>query len=489
MKQHQVQESATTTANSTLSFKFPTTSNGYKIITQIGVSPHSIVYMANCNSETVAVKIIDININLNLDSLNTSLSLIDHPNILRPHCCFIGEDGRIWIVMPFIPTGPLQSILSQIFPRGMPDHFISILLNQLLRALVYLHELGFVHKAIKPSNIFFDSQGSVKLSVFDIMISKNSTNEIDHDSSIPYWVPPDEEYSFKSDAWAVGVLAMEITWGGPPIIDPRILESQFFNISRRFPYEPKAERSRDRRLFGDSVKEFVKFCLVKDQFGRPTALSLLEHPFVKKGENSNFLFKCIPKGVIEIDKIFEQEKERIIGLMKNDEKLKNKSEGDKIMKISGWDYNNFLFELEPDEESVGKRVRFGGEVSNLSGVGESSKKAGEKKKKKKKKKKNVDEGSLVKKLCSLLDNIDEQREMVLVLINHIGYLTEKQLEMSNEIKKLEADLASEKERYFQLELECEFLKLKVPDSEDENEYSDEEQQYYGDEDEQPDSQE
>lgn len=218
MKHHQDQETTATSAASTLNFKFPTTSHGYTIITQIGVSPHSIVYMANCKSEdsttvTVAIKIIDVDNNINLNSLNASLSLIDHPNIFRPHCCFVGDDARIWIVMPFIPTGTLQSILSRSFPRGMPDQFTSIILNQLLRALVYLHELGFVHKAIKPSNIFFDSQGSVKLSVFDIMISKNNINKIDHDSSIPYWVPPDEVYCFESDIWVLGVLAMEITWG------------------------------------------------------------------------------------------------------------------------------------------------------------------------------------------------------------------------------------------------------------------------------------
>ncbi|KAA0057526.1 serine/threonine-protein kinase BLUS1-like [Cucumis melo var. makuwa] len=483
---------------------FPTTSDQYTILTQIGASPNSAVYLAKCDSQdsstsstvTVAIKIIETpQIIFDTNLLNTSLTLIDHPNIVRPHCCFFADDNRLWIVMPYMSAGPLQSVLSHSFPRGMPDQFTSILLSQVLQALVYLHRMGFVHKAIKPSNIFFDSQGTVKLSVFDLMISAD--NKIDRDSSIPYWVPPDDEYSFKSDIWEVGVLAMEVTWGGPPIIDPRILESQVLNISRRFPYELKTETGRrnsgDRRIFGDAVKEFVKTCLLKDRLERPTAASLLDHPFVVKGENANnFLFKSIPKGVIEIDRRFQLEKERIIGIMNNDEGLKNQSE--KITKISGWVYNDFLFELEPDGESLGKRVRFGGETirefekeEEEEEEGESSTKvddtpslleiieknlmsggdgSGESSKKKKKKKKIVDQESLVKMLTSVLGNIDAQREMVSMLINHVGYLSEKQSEMSNEIKRLETELKAEKEQYFQLELEYEFLKLKVPDSDD-----------------------
>lgn len=398
--------------------------------------------------------------------------------------------------MPFIHAGPLQAILSNRFPTGLPDQFLAILFHQLLRGLVCLHEMGFVHKAIKASNVFFDSQGSVKLS--DLSVSSTKDEKDDNDdgddecsssssSSVPYWVPVDEEYSFKSDVWSIGILAMEIAYGGPPISDTRIIRSQISSISRRFPYDlnlgktsGESSSSITNRKFGDSFKDFVSSCLVKDRFRRPSASSLLAHPFVKKGESSNFLFKSIAKGMVGIGDKFQRDKERLVGLMKKKKKnssnyytSKKNVKVDKILKISGWDYNNFLFELEPDEESLGKRVRFRGETIIQFREDQETKidmpSAASLVERIDDKFEVMDSENLAKVLSSLLESVDQQRNVIMMLITQFGYLNQRELEMTKEITRLEAELTSEKEKSFQLELDYEVLKLKVPDSEDEEE--------------------
>ncbi|XP_023006000.1 serine/threonine-protein kinase BLUS1-like [Cucurbita maxima] len=483
MDRRQIQDQETSAAKGT-HFKFPKVADEYEIQSQIGASDHSTVYKAICKSADstmiVAIKIIDSNVEIDptaITNINTNLSFINHPHILSPHCCFIANDGCLWIVMPFIHAGPLQAIISQRFRTGLPDQFMSILINQLLRALVFLHEKGLVHKSVKASNIFFDTHGCVLLS--DLDVSKDMNKDC---SSVPYWVPPEEDYSSKSDVWSVGILAMEIAYGCPPIYDQKVIKAQFSKISRRFPYDlnldTRSGKSVVPRKFGDTLKHFVGSCLAKDPFARVSALSLLDHPFVKKGENSNFLFKSIAKGMVGIGEMFEQDKDRIIDLMKNEVQLGESSQGGgggKVLRITGWDYNNFLFELEPDEESFGKRVRFRGEtvfsykeqeqcnkfdMKSLMHGGSDEKKEVDQA---------MDSETLATLLSSLLDNIDTQKEMVSMLMNHCGFMHDKDLEMVKQIKRLEDELAAEKEKSFQLELNFELLKLKLPDSDEEQE--------------------
>ncbi|KAG6574930.1 Serine/threonine-protein kinase BLUS1, partial [Cucurbita argyrosperma subsp. sororia] len=483
MDRRQIQDQETSAAKGTHS-KFPKVADEYEIQSQIGASDHSTVYKAICKSADtptiVAIKIIDSNVEIDqtaITNINTNLSFINHPHILTPHCCFTAPDGRLWIVMPFIPAGPLQAIISQRFRTGLPDQFMSILINQLLRALVFLHEKGLVHKAVKASNIFFDTHGCVLLS--DLDVSKEMKKDC---SSVPYWDPPEEDYSFKSDVWSVGILAMEIAYGCPPIYDQKVIKAQFSKISRRFPYDLNLDNRSGKsvvpRKFGDTLKHFVGSCLAKDRFARASALSLLDHPFVKKGENSNFLFKSIAKGMVGIGEMFEQDKDRIIDLMKNEVQLGESSQGGgKVLRITGWDYNNFLFELEPDEESFGKRVRFRGETVFSYKEQEQCNKfdmkslmhGGSSDEKKKEVDQAMDTETLATLLSSLLDNIDTQKEMVSMLMNHCGFMHDKDLEMVKQIKRLEDELAAEKEKSFQLELNFELLKLKLPDSDEEQE--------------------
>lgn len=358
--------------------------------------------------------------------------------------------------------------------------------------MICLHELGYVHRNIKASNIFVDSEGSVKLSDLNVY----DGDDDDDDSSVPYWDPPDEEYSFKSDVWAIGIVALEVAYGCPPISDSRTIRSQLLNISRRFPYNLNLDKMSSKsvidRKFGELFKDFVSSCLVKDPSKRPSAASLLAHPFIKKGETSNVLFKSIAKDMAGIEDRFEKNKDRLVELMKKDRRVEDNNRGN-VVKVSGWDFNNFLFELEPDEESLGKRVRFRGETIiplrddhvSLNEAGEASKfnvplllkrmdslslsgLSGRMGSRAEEEVRVMDSETLAKVLTSLVESIDQQREVIMMVISQFGRLLERDMEMTKEIKKLKAELAYEKERSFQLELDYEVLKLKLPDSEDED---------------------
>ncbi|RZC00050.1 Serine/threonine-protein kinase BLUS1 [Glycine soja] len=71
------------------------------------------------NSAAVAIKSIDLD--------------LSHPNIL-------------WVVMPFMAEGSLQSIISHSHPNGLTEPCIAVVLRDTLNALSYLHGQGHLHR-------------------------------------------------------------------------------------------------------------------------------------------------------------------------------------------------------------------------------------------------------------------------------------------------------------------------------------------------------
>jgi len=105
--------------------RYPLDSNSYNILHEVGFSDGAVVYKAVCvplDSMVVAIKAIDLDQSLaDLETVRRqaeSMSLLSHPNILDVHCSFT-VDHRLWVVMPFMSAGSLQSIISSSFPDGI----------------------------------------------------------------------------------------------------------------------------------------------------------------------------------------------------------------------------------------------------------------------------------------------------------------------------------------------------------------------------------
>lgn len=76
------------------------------------------------------------------------MSLINHPNLLRAHCSFtIGHN--LWIVMPYMAGGSCLHIMESAYPEGFEELVIATLLRETLKALVYLHAHGQIHRDVK----------------------------------------------------------------------------------------------------------------------------------------------------------------------------------------------------------------------------------------------------------------------------------------------------------------------------------------------------
>lgn len=77
-----------------------------------------------------------------------TMSLIDHPNVLRAHCSFTAGHN-LWVVMPYMSGGSCLHIMKSDYPEGFEEPVIATLLREVLKALVYLHAHGHIHRDVK----------------------------------------------------------------------------------------------------------------------------------------------------------------------------------------------------------------------------------------------------------------------------------------------------------------------------------------------------
>ena len=83
----------------------------------------------------------------------------------------------------------------------------------------------------------------------------------------------DRKYNNKVDIWSLGIFAIELAEGLPPYIDEQA-ERALFNIVEK---EPPCISDK----WSPNFIDFVKKCLIKNPKKRWSALTLLEHPFLR----------------------------------------------------------------------------------------------------------------------------------------------------------------------------------------------------------------
>lgn len=378
-------------------FQYPLDSKSYQILDEIGRGASAIVYKAIClpmNSSTVAIKSIDLDQSkADFDNVRReakTMSLLSHPNILKAHC-FFTVDRRLWVVMPFMSAGSLQSIITSNFPDGLPEPCIAAVLKEILSALSYLHDQGHLHRDVKAGNILMDSNGSVKLADFGVSASiyessssygpltgSSSSNLMLTDiAGTPYWMAPEvihshTGYSFKADIWSFGITALELAHGRPPLSNLPPSKSLLMKISKQFRFSDYAKfHENKKKKFSKSFKDMVGLCLDQDPSRRPSADKMLKHSFFRYCKGPDFLVKNVLHGLPSVEQRLRQSKlQRLLSLNKTEEEDEEDSlsENIKQRRISGWNFNVEDFELNPvfpnekEEDSIVKQVRFGGET-------------------------------------------------------------------------------------------------------------------------------
>ncbi|VAI73528.1 unnamed protein product [Triticum turgidum subsp. durum] len=332
---------------------FPTDPKEYKLYEEVGEGVSATVYRALCVplNTFVAIKVLDLEkCSSDLDGIRRevqTMSLLDHPNLLRA-CCSFANDHQLWVVMPFMAAGSALHIIKTNFPDGFEEAVIATLLWEVLKALVYLHSQGHIHRDVKAGNILIDTNGAVKLGDFGVSACMFDTGNRQRARNTfvgtPCWMAPEvmqqlHGYDYKADIWSFGITALELAHGHAPFSKYPPMKVLLMTLQNA---PPGLDYERDKR-FSKSFRDLVAVCLVKDPQKRPSSEKLLKHSFFKQARSADFLAKSILEGLTPLGDRFRALKAKEADLLLNNklgpESKEQLSQKEYIRGISGWNFN------------------------------------------------------------------------------------------------------------------------------------------------------
>jgi len=264
----------------------------YEKINIIGKGNYGTVWKAldKKTGKAVAIKIIDLeNSGEEIDDVQkeiAALSKMSSKNVTRYHESFV-EKNCLWIIMEYLGGGSVRDVIVSNGENGLGEDYIAIILKEVLTGLKYMHSLGQIHRDIKSANILLASNGDVKLADFGVVGQlTEDTQKRETVVGTPYWMAPEvilgKPYGYLADIWSLGITAIEMAQGRPPLSN-REPTKVLFLIPRRRP--PVLQG----RQYSNALKEFVELCLQKEPEDRPTATLLLETTFIRNAKNTKYL--------------------------------------------------------------------------------------------------------------------------------------------------------------------------------------------------------
>jgi serine/threonine protein kinase len=193
------------------------------------------------------------------------LQRFTHPHLVR---CYETRPGPPPIILLEALSGETLSHLIAHRQRRLSTRELAILGLQIGSATRYLHQAGWLHLDLKPSNVIIED-GLAKL--LDLSLVRPPGMNRAGVGTRPYLAPEQArggELTTAADIWGLGALLFETACGQPP-----------FDDCDGCPYpqlRQRAPRVRARRRLPGPFADAIDACLHAEPVARPAIDSILE---------------------------------------------------------------------------------------------------------------------------------------------------------------------------------------------------------------------
>uniref|UniRef100_A0AAQ5YB75 Citron Rho-interacting kinase n=1 Tax=Amphiprion ocellaris TaxID=80972 RepID=A0AAQ5YB75_AMPOC len=203
------------------------------------------------------------------------LSLNSSPWIPQLLYAFQDKDN-VYLAMEYLPGGDLMSLLNR-YEDQFDESMAQFYLAELVEAIHAVHQLGYVHRDVKPENILIDRTGHIKLADFG-SAARLTTNKTVAAPTVPVgtqdFLSPEvlaamnggsqSTYGVECDWWSLGVIAYEMIYGRSPFSESTSTKT-IHNILNFQRYLKFPEESRGSKQFVDLVQSLL--CGAKERLG------------------------------------------------------------------------------------------------------------------------------------------------------------------------------------------------------------------------------
>jgi serine/threonine-protein kinase len=187
---------------------------------------------------------------------------ITHPNVLRTHD--LGETGGLrYLSMEFVKGITLKNLLEtgEIVPTPVGLRIA----KQICAGLAAAHEVGVIHRDVKPQNIIIDPAGGLKIMDFGIarLHEERGMTATGTVVGTPDYMSPEQArglpLDFRSDIYSTGVVLFELFTGSLPFEG----DSPLAVVLKHVQEKPPLPQTRNPRI-DPKVAAIILKCMEKE---------------------------------------------------------------------------------------------------------------------------------------------------------------------------------------------------------------------------------
>ncbi|CAJ1957087.1 unnamed protein product [Sphenostylis stenocarpa] len=239
-----------------------------------------------------------------IDDIQKEISVLSQcrcPYITEYYASYINQT-KLWIIMEYMAGGSVADLLQAGHP--LDEMSIACILRDLLHAVDYLHSEGKIHrdiKGIRSNPATFEFCLLVNYTAANILLTENG--------------------DVKADIWSLGITAIEMAKGEPPLADLHPMRVLFIIPRESPPQRPSAKE------------------LLKDRFIRNARKSsklaerIRERPKYQMKEEDQETPRNVSRGMREASDTVKVARD-----VRGEENNRPSDQG-KTLKSAGWDFN------------------------------------------------------------------------------------------------------------------------------------------------------
>lgn len=271
----------------------------YHVVARLGAGGMGQVYLAEHvrMGRKSAVKVMNPSLARDADAISrfnreaANASRISHPNVASIYDFGETTDGLIYLAMEFVEGESLTALIER--QGTLPPARAAAIVRQTGDALAAAHELGMVHRDLKPDNIMIarGREGTDLVKVVDFGIAKAAGTDAQKVTrtglivGTPEYMSPEQlsgdPLDARSDVYSLGLVAFTMLTGAPPFPSDTAQESMIMRLTERprslaemrpdIAWPAQVQQVMDRALQRDANSRYASAA----EFGRDLERALL----------------------------------------------------------------------------------------------------------------------------------------------------------------------------------------------------------------------